>query len=281
MPELPEVEFAARHLRRWLVGRRVVGVAAQAGTPLRDLTPDALAAGLRGRVPTGVRRHGKQMFVDLDDGAVWAVHLGMTGKFVRRGLGEEPRAGSRVQLRLEDADFALDFVDPRRFGRLRLFAAGADAAAEIARLGPDALDLCADPPTFAARLGAAKSPIKVALMDQARLAGVGNIYACEGLHDAGIDPWARGCDLPVAALATLATSVREAMVASLERETDDEITYLQAAKAQNPFRVYGRLGLGCTCCGATVERGVQQGRATFWTPDRQSIGRPKRRRRSG
>ncbi len=278
MPELPEVEFAARHLRRWLVGRRVVGVVAQPGTPLRDLTPEALAFGLRGRVATGVRRHGKQMFVDLDDGAVWAVHLGMTGKFVRRATDEEPRAGSRVQVRLADADYALDFVDPRRFGRLRLFASGAEAAAEIARLGPDALELCADPPAFAARLGAAKPAIKVALMDQARLAGVGNIYACEGLHDAGVDPWARACDLPTKALEALAVGVREAMLQSLERETDDEITYLQAAKARNPFRVYGRLGLGCTCCGAPVERGVQQGRATFWTPDRQTVGRRKRKR---
>ena len=270
MPELPEVEFAGRRLRGWLVGRLIASVEATAGSPLRDLTPAALASGLIGRRVVAVRRHGKQLFLDLDDGHVWLCHLGMTGKFVRRAPGEAERAGTRARLGFADGGPAIDFVDPRRFGRLRLLGAAAAAAhPEVARLGPDALDLAAAPTDFAARVGRGRAPIKVALLDQRRLAGVGNIYACEALHDAGVNPWTPAGDLTGPRLEALARAVEATMRASLARETDDEITYLQQAKATNPFRVYGRAGEDCPCCGERVSRAEQAGRGTFWTPTTQ------------
>ncbi len=161
MPELPEVEFCARRLRAWLVGQRIERVVAQPGKPLRDIDPATLAQQLTGRVPTAVRRRGKQLLLDLDDGQVFLVHLGMTGKF----LPDEPtpRPGTRVQLHL-DGGTRLDYVDMRRFGRLRVLPPGASHP-ELDRLGPDALELARDPVAFAAAVGRTGREIKVALME--------------------------------------------------------------------------------------------------------------------
>ncbi len=278
MPELPEVEFCARRLRAWLVGRRVAGVGACAGTPLRDIEKPEFEARLVGRTPTGVRRRGKQLLIDLDDGQVWLVHLGMTGKFL---LDEPtPRPGTRVRLDLAGGA-RLDFVDVRRFGRLRLLSPG-ESHPELDRLGPDALELAGAPAAFATRLGRTSRAVKVALLDQAFLAGVGNIYAAEALHAARIDPRVPASKLTSAELRRLAGAVLDAFEASLEREDGPEIVYLPEAKATNPFRVYGRAGAPCPECGAPIQRIEQAGRATFWVPewqDRPRLATARRRRR--
>lgn len=266
MPELPEVEFARRRLRRWAQGRTITAAHAQGGTPLREITAEALVAGLLGREVVGVRRRGKQLFVDLDDTQVLLVHLGMTGKFVRCAADDPPRAGRRLWLALDDA-LRLDFVDPRRFGRVRLLPrAAAEAHPEIAKLGPDALALAEDPTRFATALGATRSPIKVALMDQRRMAGIGNIYAAEGLFLAGVDPWSPTVSLCGSVRARLAKGVAQTLKASLARETAEEITYLHEVASENPFWVYGRAGASCLRCSTPIERGTQAGRGTFWCP---------------
>lgn len=274
MPELPEVEFCARRLRDWAVRRRIVAVHALPGPPLRDVTPAALEVGLRGRRVVGVDRRGKQLFVRLEGDLVLLAHLGMTGKFIRTAPRAPARPGERARLTLDD-DAALAFVDPRRFGRLRLLPA-ADAARhpEVARLGPDALELCARPGGLRRALrrrGRGRRPIKVALMDQSVLAGVGNIYACEALFAARIDPSAPVATLSDAALDALAGHLVDCIEASLARERDDEITYLQEARATNPFRVYGRAGEPCPMCGRPLERTLQAGRGTFWCPRCQTL----------
>lgn len=258
MPELPEVEFCATRLRAWLVGRRVERVEASPGRPLHALDADALA----GARIAAVRRHGKQMFVDLDDGRVLLAHLGMTGKFLRDP--PEARAGTRLQLWLDDGH-RVDFVDPRRFGAVRLAAAGqVDSLPEVAGLGPDALALCAQPAAFVRRVGRTGREIKVALMDQSVLAGVGNIYAAEALHAARVDPFAPANAISPAALKRVAAELRAAMEASLARELADEIRYLPEADSDNPFTVYGREGEPCPRCGRAITRTLQQGRSTFW-----------------
>lgn len=277
MPELPEVEFCARRLRAWLVGRRIERATARPGAPLRDITPAQLAAGLTGRTPTAVRRRGKQLLLDLDDGQVFLVHLGMTGKFVPDE--PTPRPGTRAELHLEDGT-RLDFVDMRRFGRLRLLVPGASHR-ELDRLGPDALELARDPGAFSAVFGRTSREIKVALMDQSLLAGVGNIYAAEALHEARIDPRAPASKLRASELHALGSALVAAFEASLARERGAEIVYLPEAEADNPFRIYGREGEPCPECGAPIARFDQAGRSTFWVPTwqrRPSLVNARRRR---
>lgn len=266
MPELPEVEFAARRLRQWAVGRTVSAAHAEPGSPLRDIEPAALVAGLCGRRFEGVRRHGKLMLIDLSGRWTLLSHLGMTGKWLSHALDEPPRSGTRLRLTL-DGQRRLDYVDPRRFGHLRLLPAD-DAARHptVTGLGPDALEVCRTVGALAERLGSTKRAIKVALMDQALLAGVGNIYAAEALWMAGINPFERACDLSADAFGRLAASIVRSMTESLDRERDGEIRYIQDRAAKNPFEVYGRADGPCPTCGDTVVRAQQQQRSTFYCP---------------
>lgn len=264
MPELPEVEFAARRLRAWAIGRAIARVDAEPGRPLCDVEPDVLDAALAGRAVTAVRRHGKQLFIDFDDGHVLTSHLGMTGKWLRLPEHAPPREGTRLQIVLDDGH-RLDHIDPRRLGRLRLLARG-ERHPELDRLGPDALEACARPGALAEAVGWSRREIKVALMDQESLAGVGNIYAAEALHAAGISPFRPAADLKPAEFERLAAAIVDAMQQSLARERDDEIRYLQDRDATNPFRVYGRTDAPCPTCGVAIIRAVQQGRSTFYCP---------------
>ena len=271
MPELPEVEFSARRLREWTRGRVIERAWAEGGSPLRSPDKDTFLAGLIGRQIVAVRRTGKQMFIDLRGPGtapdqVLLVHLGMTGKFLKQKANDEPRGGTRLTLSFAD-DLRVDYVDPRRFGHLHLIAAAeADAHPVTRRLGPDALVLCQIQagPGLAQALGGTRRAIKVALMDQRRLAGVGNIYAAEALYLAGIDPWRPAHALTDPEWERLAAGICATMLESLERETDDEIRYLQDPASSNPFLVYGNVGQACGRCGATIQRQVQAQRATFW-----------------
>lgn len=261
MPELPEVEFAARRLRTWAVGRTIEAVEALDGRPLLDTDPTALDEALTGRRITAIRRHGKQLYLDLDDGAVLTSHLGMTGKWLRRT--GEARDATRMTLVLDDGP--LDYIDPRRLGRIRLLARG-ESHPELDRLGPDVLEVCRTEGALAEQLGWSKREIKVALMDQEAVAGVGNIYAAEALHAARISPFATAASLGPAAYTRLAAALDHAMTESLARERDDEIRYLQDREAQNPFAIYGRTDAPCPVCSTAIMRVIQQGRSTFYCP---------------
>jgi len=263
MPELPEVEFCARHLRKWTLERVVVGVHAMDGLPLRETSAAQLKAALVGSRITEVRRHGKQLFWALSEGGMLWVHLGMTGKWVRRSSEEAQRRWSRVALVLDDGH-TLDFVDPRRFGRLRL--AQAHSASEDSAqtgTGPDALVACREAGRIMAIFGKSKQALKVALLNQKHLAGIGNIYAAEALFMAGIDPRALGRDVQPQGYERLSRCLLSALMDSLERESGDEIDYLNGG-GTNPFLVYGREGEPCPQCARSIVRITQGGRSTFY-----------------
>ncbi|MHB1845853.1 MAG: DNA-formamidopyrimidine glycosylase family protein, partial [Deltaproteobacteria bacterium] len=136
MPELPEVEIAGRCLGRWLVGHRIVRAVATPGRPLRGTTPAEVSAALAGRTARTVRRLGKHLLVGLDDGQGVHLHLGMTGKLVRRAEGSSPPRQPRVTLELADGQ-RLHLVDPRRFGRFELGPLEALLSSpELRELGP-------------------------------------------------------------------------------------------------------------------------------------------------
>jgi formamidopyrimidine-DNA glycosylase len=286
MPELPEVEVAARNLRRWAVGRTVRAIAADRAATriLRPGTARALGA-LAGARFEEVRRRGKNLLVTLagakgEKTGVWS-HLGMTGKWLHRSAGDPTPRFGRVRIDLDDGA-ALHYADLRLFGRFRLVpGARFDALADIAALGPDPLDDGIDVDRLHERLARTRLPIKVAIMDQTLLPGIGNIQASEGLFRAGIDPRRAARSLSRAELARLARGLLDSIRYTLKTfkqsgadGADADIDYVEERKIPNPFLVYGRAGEACPRKvrgkkggdGGKIVRIVQAGRATFYCP---------------
>jgi formamidopyrimidine-DNA glycosylase len=265
MPELPEVEVAARNLRRWTAGRRIRAVRPR---------PRAGAA-LVGARFREVRRVGKNLLVTLEGRGgpvgVWS-HLGMTGKWLRRAAGEPGPRFSRLAVELDDGA-RLHFVDMRRFGRFRVVAgARFEGLPALRALGPDPLAEGIDAAALHARLARLRIPIKVALLDQRLIPGVGNIQASEALHRARLDPRRRAGSLGRAEVGKLARGVLASIRFTLARfadsgadRDDGEITYVEERRSANPFIVYGRAGAPCPRRdGGTIARIVQAGRSTFF-----------------
>lgn len=272
MPELPEVEIAARNLRRWAVGRRVESVEAEpaARRLFRPASRRAFAAALAGARVAAVDRRGKQILVALEAAAGplgLVSHLGMTGKWVRRSGGEPGPSHSRARLSLDDGS-VLHYRDPRLFGRLRLVPGGRfDEVPEVAALGPDPLIDGVDPARLAARLARIGRPVKVALLDQALLAGVGNIQASESLFRARVDPRRRARSLSRAEVGRLARAVEASVREAIRRQEGPEIAYVEEPGAPNPFRVYDRAGEPCPRCRrGRIRRLVQAQRSTYFCP---------------
>lgn len=274
MPELPEVEVARLNLSRWATGRRVATVEAEATRVLRPAGPRALSA-LVGAQVVSVDRTGKALLVRLAGrrGAVGLYsHLGMTGKWVRRAAGE-PTPHSRARLALDDGK-VLHYVDPRMFGRLLVVPrARFEALPAVSQLSPDPLRDGIDAARLGQRLVATRRAVKVALLDQKVLAGVGNIQAAEALFRARIDPRRLAADLTRGEVVRLAEGVLGSVRRTLEAfraegvlSDEGEVTYVEEG-GDNPFLVYDREGEACPRCRrARIERIVQSGRSTFLCP---------------
>lgn len=288
MPELPEVEIAARNLTHWARGRRVKAVEAIEPRTLGRDKPAALRALVGKRLAT-VERLGKNLLLTFVSGTVtvttkakhpigvWS-HLGMTGKWLRRAPDNPLPAPRFARLRLElEGAVVLYFVDMRLFGFFRLVN-GADfrRLPEIAALGPDPLHEGIDVARLTARLALRrKVPVKVAIMDQALIPGVGNIQASEGLFRAALDPRRPASSLTPAELRRLARSLlasfrytlRGFAAADQADGGGKDITYVEETGTRNPFKVYERAGARCPRCGkGTITRLVQAGRSTYFCP---------------
>jgi formamidopyrimidine-DNA glycosylase len=281
MPELPEVEVAARNLRRWAGKKTIRGVRGdpRAKRIFRPATPAALRALAGGRFKE-IRRVGKNLLLTLEvRGApvgVWS-HLGMTGKWLRRAKGDAAPGATRVELDLTDGA-RLCYVDPRMFGRFRIVPrARFDEIAELAALGPDPLAEGIDLRRLGERLAKIRTPIKVALLDQTLLAGVGNIQASESLFRARIDPRRPARALSAAEVKRLAAGIEASIAFTLQTFAEAgadgggaDIGYVEERTAPNPFLVYGRDGARCPRSkGSVIVRIVQAQRATFFCPDCQ------------
>jgi formamidopyrimidine-DNA glycosylase len=282
MPELPEVEIAARNLRRWAQGRRIESVVAdpRAKRIFRPATPRAFAVALTGARLEAIRRVGKQLLVTLDTagGPLGLLsHLGMSGKWVRRADAEAPPSHSRARLELDDG-FTLHYDDPRLFGRLRLVPeARFEEVPEVRALGPDPLEQGIDPARLTAAFARIRRPIKVTLLDQRLLPGVGNIHASEALFRARVDPRRPAASLSKAEVRRLAQAVLDSFHDTVALEDAPEITYVEEPGAPNPFLVYGKEGEPCLRCHrGTIRRIVQAQRSTFFCPSCQRSLRPSR-----
>jgi formamidopyrimidine-DNA glycosylase len=280
VPELPEVENIALGLRQAIVGRRVACV--WVGIPLVIRGPyrrrwRAFMAELTGRRIERVARRAKRLILAAEGDLALVFQLGMTGKFLlpdpEQGIAAAAPKHTRLILSFDD-ETELLFVDPRRFGRVwclrDLDPDAPDAAMEAAGLtplGPEALDI--GPKAFAALLRTDR-PIKALLLDQGRIAGLGNIYADESLWAAHIHPARSGSSLTPAEAEALRREIkivlRRAIRAGGTTFSDFRNVYGEMGRFRDRLRVYGRQGEPCLRCGTTIQYLRAAGRGTHICP---------------
>jgi len=278
MPELPEVETVARGLERVWLDRTLTAVTVRRAG-LRRPFPKDFAERLTGRRFVAVGRRAKYLLAHFDSGLVLLGHLGMSGRMVISGLVNTPPGPHDHVAFITDNATMVTMTDPRRFGLLDL-ATEAELATHplLAGLGPEPLEDAFTAEVLGAALAGKMTAIKLALLDQTVVAGLGNIYVCESLFRAGISPLrpagaVSGPEL-VALVAAIKAVLQEAIAAggsSLRDHVrpDGELGYFQ-----HGFKVYGRAGQPCPDCAGPpacpgIERIVQGGRSTFYCARRQ------------
>jgi formamidopyrimidine-DNA glycosylase len=284
MPELPEVETVARGLRLALPGRRIVSVRLSAKTNFIE-DPSALELHLPGSRVSAVRRHGKVLLVDLDardetsESLSLQIHLGMTGQIVVGSPDRPVAAHTHVFLALDDGR-ELRYTDVRRFGKMRILAAG-ERVGMASKLGTDSLSITAD--EFGERIHARRSRIKALLLNQSVLSGMGNIYTDESLWRAKINPKRLGANLKPAELSRLYKEVRAVLHEAIKRKGSSISDYVDADGNRGDFqsrhRVYQRKGKPCFRCRTKIKHATVAGRSTFYCPRCQPDPRIRAQRR--
>ncbi len=268
MPELPEVEMARRRLVQWMRGRRVVKTDAEAGGRTLSKEDRAAFAAMAGPL-NETRRKGKFLLLVFQKTQGLLVHLGMTGKFLKRNAKATtlPEKWVRASLLLDNGTI-IHFQDPRKFGRLETIApADWEQHPSVAKLGFDALEGQLTVEALQAVLLKSKQPLKVALMDQSKIAGFGNIHAAEALFRARLHPMRLAGSLTTAEWKQLQRGLTAALQFGLEEQgRSDEAQYVEERKAPNPFLVYGRKGQPCLSCKSPIAQQTQAGRSTFYCP---------------
>ncbi len=259
MPELPEVEDAARRLRVAIVGQRIAAVTVRHAALARSLTPAACGQ-MVGLTVTAVERRAKIQLVHFDDGHLLEVHFRMTGDWAMSQVHAGDPVFERVCFRFEDGT-RVSFVDSRALGVMTLHAPGGFIAPA---LGPEPLEDAFDVAALRVALASRRGPIKPVLLDQKVVAGLGNIYAAEALWEARIHPATRANSLSAPRLTRLRDAIRlvltRAPAGRYYGSTADEPT----AASADGWCVYGREGEPCVRCGTRLARMVQAGRSTFF-----------------
>lgn len=253
MPELPEVENAVRRLRKAAAGRTIASVELLHPALRRRITRARLLS-LRGACVRTVERRGKHQLVTLDDGRVLHAHFRMTGDWRVDNVNDPLPRFARASITFTDGTrVVLD--DPRALSTMELHAA--NAPPDLG-LGPEPADQSLTARSLHEALAKKRGPIKPVLLDQRVIAGLGNIYAAESLWHARISPASRASSLTPAQLQKLLAAIRRVIRrATGARYTDASVSRLA---------VYDRAGKACRRCGATIERVVQAGRATYYCP---------------
>ena len=266
MPELPEVETVVRSLAPALRGRRVTGVRVREAR-LRSPVAADFARQLVGRTIAGITRHGKYLLAALDDGRVWIVHLGMTGRLTLAPAGYRPETHDHVLIGLDDERLVV-YHDPRRFGRLAIVAANALAAETNA--GIDALSPALTAEVLFALTRRRRTAVKTLLMDQRRIAGLGNIYVNEALFRAGIRPRRRAATVRRAECVRLVDELRAVLGEAIAGGGSSISDYVDGLGRSGWFQlqhqVYDRGGEPCRRCGTAIRQCVIVGRSSFFCP---------------
>jgi formamidopyrimidine-DNA glycosylase len=265
MPELPEVETTVRGLERVLKGRRIAHVEVRR-PDLRRALPVDLGQRLTGARVTELGRRAKYGVIDTDRGDSLVFHLGMSGHW----RVDPTEVGKHDHFIIEtDEGRRIALNDARRFGSLDLVPTEELADwPPFAALGPEPFSITAE--GMKVRLHGRSAPIKLLLLDQRIIAGLGNIYVCEALFRAGIDPRRVGGSISLGRLKRLVPAIHDVLAEAIAAggstlrdfaSPDGELGYFSKS-----FAVYGREGQPCVSGGGTVRRIVQGGRSTFYCP---------------
>jgi formamidopyrimidine-DNA glycosylase len=267
MPELPEVEVTRRSFADAIHGARVTGL--RLGKPLRwpiGVDPETLLGSRVG----GVQRRGKYLWLPLEGCGGLLMHLGMSGSLAFTDMPGE--AGAHDHFDLVTTRGTLRLTDPRRFGAVVWSPSQSDgmAAKLLSGLGREPFDPGFDGAYLHAALKRRRVAVKLALLSGDIVVGAGNIYACEALFAAGIDPRARSDRVSRPRADRLAAAVRETLARALRLGgstlRDFRDTHGMEGRFQAEAQVYGRAGEACRVCGATVRRVVQGQRSSFFCP---------------
>lgn len=283
MPELPEVEVLVRHLKPLVVGKRVRAVEIGRARVLWPTSIKEFHATLTGARFVGLTRRGKYLLFSLQKGKGRAPfrlvgHLGMTGRiYVAEKTRPRPK---HLAVALDLGRENLVFEDTRYFGRLTL------ATDVLAKLGPEPLARDFTSESFAFSLRSSRQPIKIKLLDQSLLAGVGNIYASEALFEAGISPRAPARRLRAEQVRRLRLAIRKVLARAIRCGSTVPLNYSGTGGGDGLFyfgrapgaadyyeerlRVYDRAGQPCPRCGREIRRIVQANRSTFYCPQCQT-----------
>lgn len=275
MPELPEVELVTRFLRALVSGRTIVKADLLRPRLAPNSTPDDFARSMSKTRIDAIRRRGKYILVDLDNGKTLVTHLRMSGRFMLLGArDEDPRFGHAV-FHFEDGQ-RLVFQDQRHFGFMRVAPSGeVGALPEIKGLAPEPFSdaFCVD--YLHTSLRSSKRAIKEFLIDQSRVCGLGNIYSAEALFLARINPVKRTNSLSRPRTACLHEAICHILTEAIETgstlraDPADSDSAYYGGEYERYWRVYDREGQPCTVCDARIRRLKQGGRSTYYCPSCQ------------
>jgi formamidopyrimidine-DNA glycosylase len=266
MPELPEVETTVRGLAQVLQGARLMRVEPRRAD-LRWPIPVDLRQRMTGARVTGLSRRAKYGLIGTDRGDTLIFHLGMSGRW----RVDPDEIGKHDHLVIEtETGRTLALNDPRRFGSLDLVMTDAlTTYPTFAKMGPEPLGPDLMPATLAAVLANRKGPIKALLLNQAIIAGLGNIYVCEALNIARISPARAGGAVKLAEIKRLISAIQDVLTAAIAAGGSTLRDYAAPSGELGYFfkqwRVYGRTGEHCPCGGIVLRR-AEGGRSTFYCP---------------
>ena len=290
MPELPEVEVTRRRIAPLLVGRRVARVHTSRPSYFFLTPPARLRRGLEGRELGTLERVGKYLLAEIEGGGRLLLHLGMTGQLFADGVSSmrllsatrraslapdeqqrfEPDRHTHLRFEFADRGPGVLFRDVRKFGKVQLLAPG-ERSARLDKLGTDALAITGEA-LFAATRGRSAA-IKTLLLDQAIVAGTGNIYADEALFLAAVRPRRRAGRVTREECERIASGVRQVMLRSIETGGSSISDYVAPDGSDGAYqderRVYARTGEPCSVCGSAIRRSVLGQRSAHWCPSCQ------------
>ena len=267
MPELPEVETVRNELLPHVIGRQITSVTLVWEGIVKEPSVSEFLAGVIGQRISGIARRGKYLMVHLGSGNLLVIHLKMSGSLIVGPDSPEPPRFCRAIVHL-DNDTSVFFIDPRKFGEMRLEA---DAGRVEGKLGPEPLQDGFTPEALAGILAGRKAPVKALLLNQKLIAGIGNMYADEALYAARINPWRLGGSLSRREIARLYDEIRRILWAAIENKGASVDTYFRPdgseGTAHYEFRVAHKLGgETCSVCDGPIERGLVGNRGTYYCP---------------
>ena len=269
MTELAEVETIRRDLTELIVGRKILDIETDSPKQVKP-SVEVVKKAVVGAKIKEIKRRAKMLLFYLDNGKILAVHLKLSGRLLVRKTGTPKDSWQHVTLFLSEAR-ELRFADLRKFGWVKLMVED-EVKKLIGESGPEPLDDLTLK-KFREILSKSSRPVKIVIMDQAKISGIGNIYAVDALNLAKIDPKKPAKSLSLREQFKLFDAVEKVLKAGIKYRGASDQHYLDAlgrkGAYQEHFLVYGRRGGKCFNCGGVIEKFFLGGRGTYWCSDCQ------------